>query len=336
MERRNRLSRRQFVVGAGSAGLGLLAGCGRVPWQGQAASKVPRVGVLGERSPADPFHETFRQGLHELGYIEGQNIALEYRYAHAVTDHIPERTLELLDLNIDVLVVGGGIAAQAAKARTSTVPIVFTQAGDPVGSGLVASLAHPGGNVTGQSVYAPELTPKRLELLKETVPGLSRVAVLWNAGNPGNYGQFREAEAAGRALNTAIESLAVRIPDDLEEATARAARAGAGAVLTLSDSATISHRSQIAAAALRNRLPTMFANKAYLAGGGLMSYGPDITDSFRHAAAHVDKILKAAKPADLPVEQPTRFELAINLKAAKALDLTLAPTLLARADEVIE
>ena len=190
--------------------------------------------------------------------------------------------------------------------------------------------------MTGRSVYAPELTPKRIELVKETVPSLSRIAVLWNAHNPGGQAQFQEAEAAGRVLGIAVESLDARIPDDLDTAMARAAMAGAGAVLILSDSATISHRTQIAGAALQHRLPTMFANKAYLEGGGLMSYGPDIADSFRRTAVYIDKILKGARPADLPVEQPTHFELAINLKTANALGLTIPPTLLARADEVIE
>jgi putative ABC transport system substrate-binding protein len=190
--------------------------------------------------------------------------------------------------------------------------------------------------VTGRSVYAPELTPKRLELLKETVPGLSRVAVLWNVRNPGSLDQFREAEVAGHALGIAIESLDVRIPEDLEDGMARVAQAGAGAVLTVSDSATISHRSQIASAAHGHHLPTMFANKAYLAGGGLMSYGPDIVESFRRTSVYVDKILKGTRAADLPVEQPTRFELAVNLKAAAVLGLTIPLAILARADEVIE
>jgi len=212
----------------------------------------------------------------------------------------------------------------------------MTSSQDAVGDGLVASLARPGGNVTGRSVYALELTQKRIELLKEVVPSLSRVAVLWNVQNVGGASQLREAEAAGHALGIAIESLDVRIPDGLEAGMGRAAQAEVGAVLIISDSSTISNRSQIGAAARRHNLPTIFANKAYLVGGGLMSYGPDIVDSFRLSAVYVDKILKGAKPADLPVEQPTKFELAINLGTAKAIGIEVPPTLLARADEVIE
>jgi len=242
----------------------------------------------------------------------------------------------LVSLKVDAIVTAGTPAVKAAKEATTTIPIIMASSQDAVGDGLVASLAHPGNNVTGRSVYAPELTPKRLELLKETVPGLSRIAVLWNVHNPGNLGQFREAEAFGRAFSVAIESLSVPIPEGLEDGMARVAQAGAGAVLTLSDSATISHRSQIAEAAHTHGLPTMFANKAYLAGGGLMSYGPDIVESFRQTPAYVDKVLKGAKPADLPVEQPTRFELVINLKAARMLGLTIPPSIFARADELIE
>ena len=223
-----------------------------------------------------------------------------------------------------------------AKKATKTIPIVMTSSQDAVGDGLIESLARPGGNVTGRSVYAPELTPKRIELLKEMVPGLSRVAALWNVQNAGGQAQLREAETAGRTLGVAIESLDIRIPDGLDDAMARAARDGAGAVLILSDSSTISNRAQIGATARRHRLPTMFANKAYLEGGGFMSYGPDIVDSFRLSAVYVAKILKGAKPADLPVEQPTKFELVINLQTAKALGLNVPPTLLMRADKVIE
>jgi putative ABC transport system substrate-binding protein len=274
--------------------------------------------------------------MREHGYVEGENLAIEYRWAEGKAERLPALAAELVRLGVDVIVTAGAPAITAAKEATTTIPIVMTSSQNAVGDGLVASLSHPGGNVTGRSVYAPELTSKRLELLKEAVPGLSRVAVLWNVRNPGNPAQYREAEAAARILGLGIESLDVRIPDDLEAGAARVAAAGAGAILILSDSATITHREQIAAAAQRQHLPTMFANKAYLAGGGLMSYGPDIVESFRLAANHVDKILKGARAADLPVEQPTRFELAINLRSAAALGLELPQSLLLRADEVME
>src|SRR6266702_3409314 len=269
--RGNQMRRREF--------LGLL-GSAAIAWPvaaQQRSAKLPRIGYLTDRVSPGEFDEAFLRGLHELGYMEGRTIAIEYRWAEGKAERLPVLAAELVTLKVDVIVTAG----------------------------------------------TPELTPKRFELLKEAVPGLSRVAALWNVRNPANRSQLREAEAAGRALGIAIESLGVHLPEDLEEGAARVAQAGAGAILTLSDSATISYRSQIAAAAFRNRLPTIFSNKAYLAGGGLMSYGPDITQSYRHAAAHVDKILKGAKPADLPVEQPTKFELVINLKTAKALGLTI-------------
>ena len=207
---------------------------------------------------------------------------------------------------------------------------------DAVGDGLVASLAHPGGNVTGRSVYAPELTSKRVEILKEMLPTLARVGVLWNRDNSGAAGQLREAETTGRALGIAIESLPAQIPDGLDEVMARATEVGAGAILIVSDSSTIGNRAKIGSSALQNHLPTIFANKAYLSGGGLMSYGPDIVESFRLAVVHIDKILKGANPANLPVEQPTRFEYVINIKTAKALGIVVPAALLARADNLIE
>jgi putative tryptophan/tyrosine transport system substrate-binding protein len=318
--------------------LGLL-GSAAIAWPvaaQQPSAKMPWIGYLTERVSPGEFDEAFLRGLHELGYVEGRTIAIEYRWAEGKAERLPALAAELVALKVDVIVTGGTPAIKAAKEATTTIPIVMASSPNAVGDGLVASLAHPGGNVTGQSVYAPELTRKRFELRKEAVPGLSRVAALWNARNLANRGQLQEAETAGRALGIAIESLGVHLPEDLEEGAARVAQAGAGAILTLSDSATISYRSQIAAAALLNRLPTMFSNKAYLGGGGLMSYGPDITEIYRHAAAHVDKILKGARPADLPVEQPTKFELVVNLKTAKAIGLTIPESFLLRADEVIE
>ena len=302
----------------------------------QNARRMPRIGYLMDRSGPGPFDEGFLSGLREHGYAVGRSISIEYRWTEGKTERLPALADELVALKVDAIVTAGAQAVQVAKKATATIPIVMTSSQDAVGDGLVASLAQPGGNVTGRSVYAPELTQKRIELLKEIVLGLSRVAVLWNVQNAGGLSQLREAEIAGHVLGITIQSLDVRIPDGLEDGMARAAQAGAGAVLIISDRSTISNRSQIGAAARRHNLPTIFANKAYLEGGGFMSYGPDIVDSFRLAAVYVDKILKGAKPADLPVEQPTKFELAINLRTAKALGLTISPTLLARADEVIE
>ena len=207
---------------------------------------------------------------------------------------------------------------------------------DAVGDGLIASLARPGGNVTGRSVYGPELTSKRMEILKEMLPNLTKIGVLWNKENTGAAGSIARSRKTGRALGVAVKSVPARIPDGLDEVMARAAQVGAGAILIVSDSSTIGNRAKIGGSALQNRLPTIFANKAYLSGGGLMSYGPDIVESFRLAVIHVDKILKGAKPAELPVEQPTRFEYVINMKTAKALEIAVPPALLARADNVIE
>jgi len=236
----------------------------------------------------------------------------------------------------DIIVVAGADSTRAAKAATTTIPIVMASSQDAVGDGLVASLAHPGGNVTGRSVYAPELTSKRIEILKEMFPTLAKVGVLWNKENGAASGQLQEAESTGLALGIAIESLPAEIPDDLDEVMARAAKAGAGAILIISDSSTIGNRAKIGSSALQNHLPTIFANKAYLSGGGLMSYGPDIVESFRLAVVHVDKILKGANPANLPVEQPIRFEYVINTKTAKALGIVVPPALLTRADNLIE
>ena len=322
--------RREFIVILG----------GMFAWptasRAQTTQRVPRIGYLMDRSGPGVFDEGFLSGLREHGYTVGRNIAIEFRWTEGKSERLPALVDELVALKVELIVTAGAQAVQVAKKATSTIPIVMTSSQDAVGDGLVASLARPGGNVTGRSVYAPELTQKRIELLKEIVPGLSRVGVLWNVQNAVGLSQLREAETAGRALGVAIESIDIRIPEGLESGMARAAQAGAGAVLIISDSSTITSRSQIGAAARRHNLPTIFANKAYLEGGGFMSYGPDIVESFRLTAVYVDKILKGAKPADLPVEQPTKFELAINLKTAKALNLAVPPTLLARADEVIE
>ena len=302
----------------------------------QQPAKVPRVGVLWERSPTDPFIAAFRQGLRELGYTEGQSIGIEERYAYGVVDRYPALMAELLDLNIDVLVVAGTNAAQAAKARTSTVPIVFTVPGDPVGAGLVASLAHPGGNATGLSTRTSGLIGKQLELLKAAVPQVSRVTVLYNAVNPVNRLALQEAREAARSLAMELQVLEVRQPHDMASAFAALTAWRAGAVLALTGppfGTELAHLAQLAAA---HRVPAMFIRREFVEVGGLLAYGPSYADNFRRAATYVDKILKGAKPADLPVEQPMKYELVINLKTAQALGLTMPPTFLFQADEVIQ
>jgi putative ABC transport system substrate-binding protein len=313
--------------------LGLLVA--PLPAHTQPPAKVPRVGVLWERSPTDPFIAAFRQGLRELGYTEGQSIVIEDRYAYGVVDRFPALAAELIDLNVDVLVVAGTIAAQAAKARTLTMPIVFTLPGNPVEDGLVASLAHPGGNATGLSTRTPGLTGKQLELLKAAVPQVSRVTVLYNPVTPWHSLALPEAREAARALAMELQGLEVRQPNDLASGFAALTAWHAGAVLALSGPPfgnELAHLAQLAAA---HRVPAMFIRREFVEVGGLLAYGPSWADNFRRAAIYVDKILKGAKPADLPVEQPTKYELVINLKTAQALGLTIPPTFLFQADEVI-
>jgi ABC-type uncharacterized transport system substrate-binding protein len=326
------MRRREFIIVVGGT---------MVAWpvaaHAQQNRKLPRIGYLMDRSgPPGVLDEGFLAGLREQGYVVGQNVEIEYRWTEGKSQRLPALARELVASKIDVIVVAGAESTKAAKIATATIPIVMAASQDAVGDGLVASLAHPGGNVTGRSVYAPELTPKRIEILKEMFASLTKIGVLWNKENAAAAGQLREAETVGGALGIAIETLPVRIPDGLDEALSRAAQAGAGAILIVSDSSTISNRANIGGSALQYKLPTIFSNKAYLSGGGLMSYGPDIVESFRLSVLHVDKILHGAKPADLPVEQPTRFEFVINIKTAKALGITVPPTLLARADNLIE
>jgi putative ABC transport system substrate-binding protein len=324
------MRRREFIIALGSAAAWPLA------VRAQQSGRMRRIGYLMDRAgPGGPFETGFLEGLQDHGYVPGKNIAIEFRWTDGKTDRLAALVQELVELKVELIVVAGAQSVQIAKKVTSTIPIVMASSQDAVGDGLVASLARPGGNVTGRSVYAPELTQKRIELLKETLPNLRSVAVLWNVHNAGGATQLREAERTGKALGIEIVPLDVQIPDGLESGMSRAAEQGANAVMIVSDSSTISNRAAIGAAARQNKLPTMFSNKAYLAGGGLMSYGPDIVDSFRLVTNHIDKILKGAKPSDLPVEQPTKFELVINLDTAKALGLAIPSGVLARADEVI-
>ncbi len=305
----------------------------------QQPAKVARIGYLGSAGPGTPVShllDAFRQGLRELGYVEGRNIAIEYRGAEGRFGRLPDLAAELVRLRVDVILVGGTPAALAAKNATGTIPIVLAGVGDPVGTGLVASLARPGGNITGLSFQTPELSAKQLELLKEAIPELSRVAVLSNPGNAGTAPMLRETELAARALGVQLRVMEVRSPDQFASAFARMRRERAGALLVLADPLFFLHRAQLAELAAKSRLPAMYGVTEHAQAGGLMAYSPNFANLFRRAATFVDRILKGAKPADLPVEQPTRFELVINLKTAKALGLTIPPSVLIRADQVIQ
>jgi putative ABC transport system substrate-binding protein len=306
--------------------------------EAQQPKKVPRIGVLSVTSPESiPARiSAFRQGLRQLGYVEGKNIVVEYRYADGKLDRMPALAAEMVRLNVEVVLTGGSAATRPAKEATATIPIVMAQDTDPVGNGFVASLARPRGNITGLSIVAPELSGKQLELLKETVPKLSRVVVPSNPNEP-SYMQMRKAtELAAKALKIQVQFMDARRPKDVETAFREAAKIRADAVLVPTMPIIASQRAQIADLALKNRLPAMYGQPEYVEAGGLMFYGASITDLFRRAATYVDKILKGAKPADLPVEQPTKFEFIINLKAAKKIGLTIPPNVLARADQVIK
>ena len=305
--------------------------------QAQQVGKVYRVGFLWDSPAVWPEAiEGFRRGLHGLGWVEGQNIVVERRWAEGRFDRLPGLAEELVRLKVDVIVAPTSIYAGAAKQATSTIPIVFAVHADPIGSGHVASLARPGGNLTGISLMMTETNAKLLELLKEAVPGLSRVAVLWDPATPSHGPSLNAVEVMSRALGLRLQAVAVRSATEFDSAFAAIIRERAGGVLVLSTPLFIAGASRLAELARNHKLPTMLAAKAYVEAGGLMSYGPDRADLFRRAATYVDLILKGAKPADLPVEQPTKFELVVNLKTAKALGLTIPQSLLLRADEVIE
>jgi putative ABC transport system substrate-binding protein len=306
----------------------------------QQPAKVPRIGFLATNLAANPSsHEAFLQGLRDLGYVEGRDVVIEYRDGEGKDDRLPALAVELAALKVDVIVAAAGtLPALAAKQATRTVPIVFIAVGDPVTSALVTSLARPGGNLTGLSAVSPELASKWLELLKQAVSRVSRVAFLWQPGALGGADKevLKEAEVAARALGVRLQFVEARGPADIDRAFSEMTRARTGALAVLSTPMFASERRRLLDLAAKNRLPTMFSFRGYVDAGGLMSYGPNLADLFRRAATYVDKILKGAKPADLPVEQPTKFELVINLKTAKALGLTIPPSLLQRADEVIQ
>jgi putative ABC transport system substrate-binding protein len=303
--------------------------------EAQQTTKVPRIGHLQVRCGIFPVTEAFRQGLRALGYVEGQNLAIESRCADGHFARLPDLVAALVRLPVDVIVVGGENAARVAQQATRTIPIVMAAGGDPVELGLVASLARPGGNITGLSLLSLGLGGKRLELLKEIVPNASQVAVLFNPADATNIREWREMEGAARWLGVQLHALELRGPTEFESAFATAIREGTGALMTLRNWLLEGHQTQIIDFAAKSRLPVMYDQRVYVDAGGLMSYGPSVPDSFRRAATYVDKILKGAKPADLPVEQPMKFEFVINLKTAKALGLTIPPTLLFQADRVI-
>jgi ABC-type uncharacterized transport system substrate-binding protein len=318
--------------------LGVIAGgllAAPLAVEAQRAGKIWRVGVLGN-SPSPHLDDAFRKGLRDLGWIEGQNIVLEYRYSEGRPERLPGLAAELVRINVDLIVAWASPEVGAAESATRTIPIVFLALGDPVGGGQVANLARPGGNMTGLGQMLPELAAKQLELLRHAVPSISRVAVFWNAASRMKRLEMGELQRAAPALGVTLQSREVRGLDDFDGVFAATKRERPDALLTLVDPVTFTQRHLIAEFAARERLPAMYAVREFVEAGGLMSYGSDLRDLFRRGATYVDKILKGAKPGDLPVEQPTKFELVINLKTAKALGLTLPPSLLQRADQVIE
>jgi putative ABC transport system substrate-binding protein len=331
------LRRRYFIALLGGAAIASML------WppslSAQQTARLRRIGVLLGVSPSDTEWlrrvASFTQALHLLGWTEGRNVAFEIRYAEGKLDRLPALVAELIQANVDIVVTQGSEPVQAARKATDTIPIVMAAVGDAVGAGFVASLARPGGNVTGLTLVATEQSAKRLELLKEILPRLARVAVLWNSNNVGVRLQIKEMERAASMLGIQLHSLPVTDANDLEAALQAAAQAGAEALITSDDFLIISHRARIVDLAMRRRLPVMGEFKPLAAAGAVMSYAPDQVDMWRRAAGYVDKIFKGAKPADLPVEQPIRFELIVNLKSAKALGLAIPESFVIRADEVI-
>jgi len=305
--------------------------------QAQQPGKVPRIGfLLGSSSGLDPRVEAFRQGLRELGYVEGKNIAIEYRFAEGQADRLTKLVDELVNLKVEIIVTDGINATRAAKNATKTIPIVMASDADPIGNGFIASLARPGGNITGLTNLLTGLSGKRLEILKESIPGISRVGVIWIPENPSSVSSFKETQAAAQALAMQLQSLEVRGSNDFESAFQAATKRQARALSVLSDSLMFTNRKRLLDLAAKHRLPTMHTQSLWVEAGGLMSYGTYFPDLYRRAATYVDKILKGAKPADLPVEQPMKFEFVINLKTAKQIGLTIPQSVLFRADKVIK
>jgi putative ABC transport system substrate-binding protein len=300
----------------------------------QQQRKIPRIGVLRAGAPPDAFIDAFREGLHQAGYFEGQNIIVDYRWVKR-EDQFAEAAEELVGLKVDILVATSTPAALAAKHATQSIPIVVPVMGDPLGSGLVTSLAHPGGNLTGLSSLAPELWPKRLELFKETVPKLRRVAMLWNTSNPAMETGAKGTREAAHAMDIAVQDRGARDPNELDSVFGAIEKQRPDGVLVMIDAFTIRNSKRIIDAIANLRLPAMYDEKSLVESGGLISYGENRADLYRRAATYIDKILKGTKPTDLPVEQPIKFELVINLNAAKQIGVTIPPNVLVRADKVI-
>ena len=325
------MDRRTFLAGTGAV---VLAAPLAAEAQEQKAGKVYRIGFLRAGQPPKPWVEAFQQGLRERGYVDGQNVVLEFRFTDGSFDQLPRLAEELVRLKVDVILASAAPPALVAKKATTSVPIVFVNVFDPVELGLIPSLGRPGGNITGLANSSADLAGKRLELLRELVPKLRRVAVFWDSSNPTNPIQLKGAEVAARTLGLQLQPAPVQGPSDFDAAF-KAAR-GANGLLLLDSPLFTTHRARLSGLAATSRLPAISALREFVEVGGLISYGVDFPDSFRRAATYVDKILKGAKPADLPVEQPTKYELVINLKTAKALRLTIPQLVLARADEVIQ
>jgi putative ABC transport system substrate-binding protein len=318
------------------AGVLLFALC--APAAAQQPEKIPRVGYLtiGSRSFTPARVEAFRNGLRELGYVEGKNIRIEWRFSNGDAARQKSFALELARLNVEVIVTAGPADTRAAKAATRAIPIVMAQDSDPIGNGFIASLAHPGGNITGLSAESPEVAGKQLELLKEIVPKLSRVAVMSSPNIPGNAQAVKEADVAASALGLNLLHLDISKPTDIEEAFKAVKQGRAEAILVLGSPVLNIRRAEVTALAAKSRLPATYTRPEFVDAGGLMTYGASYNDLYRRAATYVDKILKGAKPGDLPVEQPTKFEMVVNLKTAKQIGLTIPPNVLARADRVIK
>jgi putative tryptophan/tyrosine transport system substrate-binding protein len=310
-----------------------------LPAEAQQPTKITKIGYLLSSTPAAAAHvvEAFRQGLRELGYVEGKTVVLELRYGEARAERLPELARELVSLKVDVIVASTDVAIAAVKRETQTIPIVMAISSDPVGTGFVASLARPGGNITGNSFMSPELSGKRLELLREVVPGLSRLAFLWNPDLRGALFDYKETEGAASSLGLQLQSVEVVRAEDFDRAFSAITKGRAQALIVPGvNPLAFANRGQIANLAQKNRLPSMYGQSEYVDAGGLMSYGASGPHMHRRAATYVDKILKVRKPADLPVEQPTKIELVINLQTAKQIGLTIPPNVLARADKVLK
>ena len=321
------MRRREFISLLGSAAAWPIAARAQRP-----PVRMPRIGIIDN----EPVWDSFRQGLRDLGYIENRNIAIEYRSAEEKVDRLAQAARELVSVPVDVIVVTGSPATRAARQTTSTIPIVAIAVGDPLRAGFAASLARPGGNMTGLSAQSPDLIGKRLEILRECIPAVARVAFLWNPDNDSNLAFLDELIVAVPALGLQLTSAPIRNADEFEGAFAAVLQRRPNAALVTGDPLLRLYQNRIIDFVAKNRLPAMYQEKEWVAAGGLLSYGPNFPDLFRQGALYVHKILQGAKPADLPIEQPTRFDLAINVKTARALGFEIAPTLLTRADEVIE